>query len=365
MAMQTTSNPASLAALQQIFLDQNYFNELEFNLKFHKYGIGRSVPANSGHTSVRYFRFRKATTAYVQRMGVDYNEGVVPTTIAEVPVGYIDCYLTQAIQRHQISDIELAIDLIEPKKRNAKSLGKDMALYFDTVCANSMFANPAISANLVDSRQATLYNSNTAFERFNIPTPTLNSANDFATLSAASASASKMSRAFHIACMTQLEENDVPMVNNRYPVITAPRVINDMRQDSSWFSAAVYNAEALKLFPGGEFELDGGIFVATTRSFREGATYGTRDDTGSIFGVAYLGDEAFVVPKLSSGKAGGAGDSPIITVIDTPDHANPANQFAQITAKTYYGAALIYNPTTSAASDVPHVVLGRVQSTFS
>ena len=114
-----------------------------------------------------------------------------------------------------------------------------------------------------------------------------------------------MSRAFHIACMTQLEENDVPMVNNRYPVITAPRVINDMRQDSSWFSAAVYNAEALKLFPGGEFELDGGVFVTTTQAWREDTTYGTRNDSGANFGALYLGKESLVVPQLSSGRAGG------------------------------------------------------------
>lgn len=364
-AMSTTSNPADVANRQQIFLDSNYFQALKYKLKFHNYGASRSVPGKSGHTSVRYFRPRRATTDYVNRMGTDYNEGVVPTNIAEVSVGYVDAYLNQAIQIHKISDLELAVDLLDAQKLHSKALGDDMALYFDKVCANSMFANPAVAANLVDSRQATLYGSNTGYERFNIPNPTLNSANDFATLAGSSAAAAKMSRAFHIACMTQLEEADVPMVNNRYPVITAPRVVNDMRQDSSWFAAAVYNAEALKLFPGGEFELDGGVFVTTTKAWREGATYGTRNDSGNVFGVAYLGQDSFVVPKLSVGRAGGAGDAPIVTYIDKPDSANPANQFALMSAKTYYGAALIYNASTSDASDVPHVVLGRVLSTFS
>ena len=218
-----------------------------------------------------------------------------------------------------------------------------------------------MAANLVDSRQTTLYNSNGGFERFNIDSPTLNSASDFTTLAGQSSAASKMSRAFHMACMTQLEENDVPMVNNRYPVITAPRVINDMRQDSSWFSAAVFNAKELELFAGGEFELDGGIFVTTTKAWREGATYGTRSDSGNIFGVAYMGSDAFVVPKLSKGRAGGTGDAPIMTLVNSADNANPANQFASLTAKTYYGSALVL---TTETSDVPHVVLGRVKSTF-
>jgi len=362
MAMTTTTNPADVANRQQIFLDANYFQSLMFQLKFYKYGISRSVPANAGHTSVRFFRPRKATTQYVGTLGTDYNEGVVPTNIAEVSVGYVDAYLNQHIQIHKISDLEQAVDLIDPLKLHSKKLGEDMALFYDIVCCNSMFANPAVAANLVDSRQATLYNSNTSFERFNGVVNTGNSANDFASLVAESASAAKMSRAFHIACMTQLEENDVPMINNRYVAIAAPRVINDMRQDSSWFSAAVFNAEALKLFPGGEFELDGGMFVQSTKSWREGNTYGTRNDTGNIFGVAYLGQDAFGVPKLSSGKAGGGGDAPLTTLVNKADNANPANQYATLSAKTYFGSVFL---KTSDASDVSHVVLGRVQSTFS
>jgi len=362
MAMQTTSNPADVASRQQIFLDANYFQALMFQLKFYKYGQSRSVPANSGHTSVRFFRPRKATTSYVGTMGTDYNEGVVPTNIAEVSVGYVDAYLNQHIQIHKISDLEQAIDLIDPLKLHSKKLGEDMALFYDVVCCNSMFANPAVAANLVDSRQSTLYGSDSSFERFNIPSPSGVSATDFATLAGSSASAAKMSRLFHIACMTQLEENDVPMINNRYVAIAAPRVINDMRQDSSWFSAAVFNADALKLFPGGEFELDGGMFVTSTRSYREGSTYGTRSDTGSVFGVAYLGQDAFGVPKLSSGKAGGGGDSPLTVLVNKADNANPANQYATLSAKTYFGSVLL---KTSETTDVSHVVLGRVLSTFS
>ncbi len=360
-AMSTLSNPADVANRQQIFLDANYFQALMFQLKFYKYAQIRTVPANAGHTSVRFFRPRKATTAYVGTAGTDYNEGVVPTNIAEVSVGYVDAYLNQHIQIHKISDLEQAVDIIDPLKLHSKKLGEDMALFYDIVCCNSMFANPAIAANLVDSRQSTLYGSNGSFERFNIPNPSGVSATDFATLAGSSAAQAKMSRSFHIACMTQLEENDVPMVNNRYPVVAAPRIINDMRQDSSWFATAVYNADALKLFPGGEFELDGGMFVTSTKSWREGATYGTRSDTGNVFGVAYLGQDAFGVPKLSSGRAGGGGDSPLTTLVNKPDNANPANQFAQLSAKTYFGSVLI---KTSESTDCPHVVLGRVLSTF-
>lgn len=360
-AMQTLTNPASIAYAQQTFLDGVYMKALMYKLKVHKYGVQKTVPANNGSTTVRYFRRRKANTTYVNRLGTDYNEGVVPTNIAEVARGYVDVFLTQQIWYNKISDLELATDKLQPVKTNTKVAGEDMALDYDEICMNCMFANPAIAGNKVNSSQTTLYNSDTYFERFAGVDQTGDSSTDFATFNALTSAQGKISRAFHLGCLTQLEENDVPLVNNRYPAITHPRVINDMRQDSSWFSAAVFNAEALKLFPGGEFELDGGIFVATTRGWREAATYGTRDNTGSNFGVAYLGEEAFVVPKLSSGAAGGGGGEPIILYNDKVDAANPARQFATITAKSYYGAAWA---KTNESSDVSHVVLGRVKSTF-
>ncbi len=362
MAMSTLANPASNADRYQIYLDTNWFKALDYQLKFYPFGVKRSIPANAGHTSVRYFRSRRANTTGINTMGVDYNEGVVPTTLAEVQSGYVDAYVNQKIWYAKISDVELATDPIDVTGLYSKKAGADTALDFDEVCANSMFANPAVAANKVDSRQTTLYGSNGYFERFAGVANTGNSANDFATLAGGSASAGKLTRAFAIGCATQLEENDVPMINNRYVGVTAPRVINDMRQDQDWFDAAVFNAEELKLFKGGEFVLDGIVYSSTTRAYREAATYGTRDNTGSIFGIAFMGAEAFVVPRISSGRAGGAGDSPVMTFVNKADHSNPANQFASITAKVYYGSCLIL---TTATGDVPHVVLGRVKSTFS
>jgi len=359
-AMTTTTNP-SKTNLQQVFLDANYFDSLKYQLKFFPYAQQRTVPGGAGHTSVNFFRPRKASLAGVNTMGIDYNEGVVPTNATEVNVGYVTAYLDQRIAFSKISDLERATGLIDAQKLHAKKIGEDMGLLYDTVCCNSMFANPAIVANLVNASQSTLYNSNGSYERFAIANPTGNSANDFATLVGGSASAGAMSRNFAIGCMTQLEENDVPMINNRYPAICAPRVLNDMRKDSTWVTAAAYNAKELSLFDGGEFDLDGAVYIRSTRGWREGATYGTRSDTGNVFGVAFLGKDAFGVPTLSNGKAGGSGNAPIMQYIDTPDSSNPALQFVMLSAKTYFGAVLI---KTNETTDVPHVVLGRVLSTF-
>jgi N4-gp56 family major capsid protein len=359
--MQSTSNPADFANNLQIFMDRNWFEALDFKLKFYNYAEKRTVPGNAGHTSVRFFRSRKANTNGMNRMGTDYNEGVVPANYTEVSRGYVDCSLNQNIQLAKITDVVMAVDPINTVAKYSKTLGKDAALDFDEVCSNSMFANAAVAGNKLPAGQRTLYGSNGLFERFCGIDPSLNSAADFAALAALNPAQARLNRAAHIGAITQLEENDVPMINDRYVAITAPRVTNDMRQDSDWFAAAIRNADTLKLFKGGEFELDGAIFSNTTRAWREGAVYGTRDNTGSIFGVAYMGEEAFGVPELSNGKAGGAGNSPITYLTTKASHSNPAAQFASMGAKSYYGSVLIW---TNEATDVPHVVLVRCQSTL-
>lgn len=366
-AMATLSNPATFANNLQIFLDRNFLEALKYTLKFYTYATKKSVPGNAGHVSVRFFRERRANTSGINTMGVDYNEGAVPTNLTEVGRGYVDCYLNQRIQISKISDVVLATDIVPTVGRYSSKLGEDAALYYDTICANSMFANPAVAGNGIDSRQSTLYGSNGLFERFSgVDNKDQNgavktSATRFGELKALSAANSRMNRAFHIGCLTQLRANDVPMVNGRYVVVTAPEVINDMRQDSQWFSAAVYNAEKLKLFQGGEFELDGGVFVETTRAFREGATYGTRSDTGGIYTAAYMGKDAFGVPTLSNGKAGGSGEAPLTTIVTKPDHTNPAGQWVTLSSKSYFGSILLL---TNEATDKPHVVGARVQTTI-
>jgi N4-gp56 family major capsid protein len=359
--MATTSNPADFANNVQIYMDRNWFTALDFKLKFYKYAVKRKVPGGAGHTSVRFYRSRKANTTGMNRMGTDYNEGAVPTNKTEVSRGYVDAYLNQNIQYAQISDLAQAVDPIDTIALYSKTLGKDAALDFDEVVANSMFANPAIAANKVNSQQSTLYASNGKYERFAGIVNTGSSVNDFNSMIALPAATARLNRAIHIGAITQLADNDVPMINDRYVAITAPRIINDMRLDSSWYAAAIYNAEKLKLFAGGEFELDGAIFVETTRAYREGATYGTRDNTGNIFGVAYMGDEAVGVPELTNGKAGGPGNAPITYLTTKADHGNPVAQYASLGAKSYYGAVLI---KTNEASDVPHVVIVRCQCTL-
>jgi N4-gp56 family major capsid protein len=361
-AMATTTNPADFANNLQIFMDSNWFSELDFNLRFGKYAGKRTVPGGAGHTSVRFYRSRKANTSGMNRMGTDYNEGAVPTNKTEVSRGYVDAYLGQNIQLATISDLAQAVDPIDTIKLYTRMLGKDAALDYDEVCANAMFANPAVAANKVNANQTTLYGTNTKYERFCGVVNTGSSTNDFASLAALLPSQARLTRIAHIGAITQLRANDVPMINGRYVAITDPRIISDMRaNDSVWIAAAVYNPEKLKLFAGGEFELDGAIFAETTRAWREAATYGTRDNTGSIFGVAYMGDEALGVPTLSNGKAGGPGNAPITFLTTKADHSNPAAQFASLSAKSYYGAVLI---KTNESTDVPHVCLVRCQSTI-
>ena len=353
----TTSNPADFGSRQQTYFSKQLLKALIYNLRLAAYGVAKEVPANSGADTIRFFRPRKAATTYVAKI----TEGTTPTNLTEVSIGYVDCQLKQRGALAKITDIVRAIDLFDTLQVYVKTMGADAALDFDSICRNAICANPAVAAHGLNAAATTMYNSNGSYERFAGVVNTANSGNDFATFHAQAASAAKLTRAVHLGAITQLRQANVPMVNGKYPVIVPAQVLFDVRQDSTWIAAAIQNAEALKLFKWAEFELDGGVFVEAQNAYREGATYGTYSATGENFGCLYLGAEAFGVPKLSGDKAGSDPRSPSMIILTAADKADPLNQVVTAGWKSMYMACLLL---TNEASDVPHVVVQRVKSTF-
>ena len=329
---------------------------LEYNLRLASYAVAKEFPKNSGSDTIRFFRPRKAVTTYVDKI----TEGTTPTNLTEVAIGYVDCQAKQRGALAKITDIVRAVDLFDTLQTYVKTMGADAALDFDGICRNAICANPAIAAHGLNSGATTMYNTDTSYERFAGVVNTGDSSNDFATFHAQAASAAKMTRLVHLGAITQLRQANVPMINGKYPVITPPQVLFDIRQDATWIAAAVYNPETLKLYKWAEFELDGGVFVEANNPYREAATYGTHAAAGENFSVLYLGAEAFGVPKLS-GVAGSDPRSPSMIILTQADKADPLNQVVTAGWKAYYMACLL---KTNVSDDVPHCVVQRVKTTF-
>lgn len=359
----STTNPADFANRLQKYFSRQLLKALQFNLKLGSYGIAKELPANSAANTIRFFRPRKASRAGVQALV----EGTKPANLTEVAIGFVDIQLQQRGALAQISDIVRAIDLLDTLDVYTKTMGADAALDFDTVCSHAICsqagqADADATANPIPVGQTTMYNSNTSFERFAGVANTGVSANDWATLNGNTTAQSKLTRAVHLGCMTQLRVNYVPFVNGKYPVVVPPQVLFDMRQDSTWISAAVFDAiKQRDLWNWAEFELDGGVFVEQNNPFTEKLQYGQFDSTGGIFSVLYLGDGAFGVPKLSSNTAGSDPRQPSMIVLSQPDKADPLNQIVTLGWKAFYQAGLLLTQE----NDVPHLVQLRCKATFS
>lgn len=391
----TTTNPADFANRLQNYFSRKLMTALTYNLRLAPYGTSKDLPANSAAYTIRFFRPRKANQGNGTSGPRQLTEGTPPTANTTVAVGYVDCTLKQRGDLTSLSDIVQAVDLFDTAALYTTTMGADAALDYDAVCSMSIVGNPAQSMivlpdgttkpNPIPAGQTTMYNYNTTataagnttnnnFERFAGVTPTGNSLNDFTSLQGTSNANARMTRLIHLGAMTRMKgfmgNPGVPMIGGKYPVLCPNEVLQDMRQDQTWVTASTYNnIKQLQLFPWAEFELDGAVFIENQNPFIENSagTYARYDVSaatgvaGSIFSCLYLGMDAFGVPKLTGSKAGSSPAKPSLIVLNQPDKADPLNQITTIGWKSFYMSVLLL---TNEASDVPHVVVQRVKSSF-
>lgn len=345
MAAVTTSNPTDFADRIQTYFNPKLLKALDYELVYANYGLRQAYPAHG--TSIRFFRPRAANTTGVGAI----TEGTTPTTLTEVAVGHVDVTLSQRGAVAQITDLVQAVDLLNTVSLYVDTMGAEAALDLDTISRN------ALVTALADSD--TTYSAG-YFERFAGTTNTGDSSADFTTFNALTTSNAKMTRARHLACVTQLRAARVPMIGGKYVAITPPQVIHDIRQDTDWVSAAT-QVDNQALYKRGQIELDGCVFVEHDNPFREGSTYKTFSATGANFTVHYLGQGAFGIPELSNKRAGASPMGPRMTILSNPDKSDVLNLKTLIGWKAFYGAKAFI---TSVSDDVPHYLSFRCKSTF-
>lgn len=371
--------PADFNNRVQKYFSRQLLNALVFNLRLGTFGVPKEVPANMAADTIRFFRPRRAKkgTATSGPRALSESVPLTPQTPGAA-VGFVDCALKQRGDATSMSDIVRAIDLFDTLAINVKTMGADAALDFDFVCSHAIVSKAGTAdldgtPNPIPLGQTTLFNSNTSFERFAGVPNTLVSQTDFNSLAALSNSAAKISRAAHLGMMTRLKgvggEPAVPTINGKYKVLLAPEVMMDMRQDSTWIQAAVFNnTPKIGIDQWVEFTLDGGDFVENQSPFMETTgNYGvySPDVNGAInnniYSNIYIGQEFFGVPKLSGMRAGSDPRAPSLIILDKPDKADPANQQTIVSWKAFYSAILLW---TSEATDRPHGGILRTKSTY-
>lgn len=358
-ATATTTNPADFANRIQTYFNPKLLKALLFNLVLAQYGQQKDFPAIG--TTIRFFRPRAASKAGVAAIV----EGVTPTNKTEVAVGYVDVPLAQRGALAEVTDVVQAIDLLDTVGTYTTTMGGDAALDFDTVVRD------ALIAGVLNSGTTYTYGPTATQqgypERFAGVVPTGVSLNDFNTCKALGIANAKMTRTRHLLAVTQLKAARIPTIGGKYVAAVSPIVMNDVRADTDWLTAAQRVDNAAGLYKNAQIELDGAVFVENDNSFIEDV-YGTYGDTnlagagnGSVYTTLYLGAEAFGVPGLANKRAGGSPMGPRIVVLAAADKADPLNLKTSIAWKSFYGAKPFI---TNVAGEFPHYVALRTKASF-
>ena len=255
-----------------------------------------------GATGIRFFRRMEANTgtaANVQTL----TEGVPISTFTTYTYEKVDVDLVQIAEALKYTDIVGWTALLEVLNDGVQYLGENCALYAD----NLTWAAICDETTGLTKR----YSGVTAGQ-------------DFDDLVALSASAGKYISDDGLAAVTQLQLNRAPRKNGVYVGVIGPQVSFNLKRDTTWVQASSYSA-VKQLFQGEIGELDGIRYVETTNTWGEDATAGTegtRSTTPEILSSLFTGKDAYGVVALS----GKGPNSPKITIVDTPDHADPLNQ---------------------------------------
>lgn len=354
-AISTSINPSDFANRLQTFFNPKLEESLQFELHYAEFAQRQKFPAHG--TSIRYFRARPASTSSV----VAIAEGVTPTNITEVGVGYVDVPLSQLGALSKITDIVQATDLLNTVQLHTKTLGRDAALKLDTICRDALITGLLNSDNTFANRR---------FERFAGVANTGVSATDWTSLTGLSKAAGKINRLTNLGVITEMKRGKVPMINGQFVAVTPAEVLHDMYQDPTWITAAAFDVGTL--YKRARLKMDGVVFTEAHNAFIEDTVYGTFDDVdddgaGLVYSTVYLGEGAFGVPELANDKAGSNPYGPKLIILANPDKNDPLNLLVFVGWKTFYGCKPLIvttNGTTPVSTEVPRYAVLRSKSTF-
>lgn len=297
---------------------QKYFNPqlLDYaiqELRLSDFAMKAKLPQGKGAKIVSFLRWDVPAASNVQTL----TEGTAISTFRDLTLTNVDVTLAQYGEAARISDIRSYVELFDTMKQAIKVMGEDAALHFDTTTRNTIVAGSPT-------------------EQF------AQGAANFAALDAATTSAGSATTSDFKGAYTRLAVNRAKLfpggkgVPDSYVAIVPPQVVHTLRDDPRWVEANKYgNPEVLYSNELGY--LDGIRYMVATNPFIELHTKGTYDGTGGIYSNLVFGQNAYGVPELT----GQSEMSPTIVVVDTPDSANPLNQYKTIGWKAFWAALLL------------------------
>lgn len=370
MAMTTTANPASVADRIQIHFSKKLLEVQVDELRLDQFAMKADLPMNAHSRSIRFFKpalasstlygaSPTATSDVIGKFDVGTaDEGNPISTFRENDWTKVDVSLEQYVQATKISDVISMIDAYQPLKQNIDLMGRDAALFWDSLQRNSVVGSTHPDGSSTPLTHGS--NGTNGCELFvNGDGTYLNagtSATNFATLSGLTKAQGKAFRAFIVAAGTRLRVNKAPKIGGQYVCMLPPQVMQDLCLDSRYENAFQGRGND-GVYKGQIGSIDGFRFIEHTNPFIEDETYGTYDSTdndsdGLIYSTLFLGANAFGAPKLAGTNSP---LKPRVFINDKAEKSDPANQFITAAWKIFAMAMGL---------DSRNIVVGRSKSTF-
>lgn len=320
MATFLTTN-ATVTTQYQTYYSKKLLQSQINTLVYDQFATKAELPKQAGAKIIAFSRRAVSSAANVQTL----SESVAIATFRDVVFEYANATLAQYGEAARLSDIADMTGIYNFLQMHIKALGEDAALHADQIIRNAVVAG--LTTDSVNRR----YSQQTAAGG--------NTWNLFKVLAA------------NVSCLvsndvldgfTRLKVNLTPRLpGNEFVMVSPPQVTRDLMNDTKWVTAAQYSG-VKALFKGEAGMFYGCRVVEDTAAFQEdsaAATTGTFALTGVPAYTSFLtGLGGYGCPNL----AGNSPFSPQIIITNTPDSANPLNQYVTIGWKAFW-AALVLN----------------------
>lgn len=312
---------------------QKYFNpklldHAQHTLVLNQFAMQAPLPREKGATQIRFTRQDVAASSNVQTLA----EGTAISTFRDTTLAFVDATLQLFGEAGRYSDLLTYTELFNILEIQHVQFAEDFALKADDLVLTE------IAVNGTNKRYSQQISS-------------------WANLAAATAANGCFVVADALDAFTALSDGLAPKIGGEYIMVVPPRVARDLMNDSKWITPGQYGTNK-GLFNGEIGRLYDVRFVVSTNAWFEDGTAGAEGTRVTSHGAKdiYLsiatGRSSYGVPALS----GMSTKSPSIIIVNTPDSANPLNQYTTMGWKAYYTAKLL---------NQSFVVEVRSRSTFS
>lgn len=332
------SSTTTLANYYQKYFSKNLLETAVQLTVLDQFALKEPLPKKKGAKVISFFRRIKAT---LNSSGTVDNvqtltEGAPIATFMGATLDRVDVTLVQYGEASKITDILTMTELFSALNQNKELMAEDCALNADSITRAALVAASQGGVTLTQASGTTTETMKKIYGQ---------GLASFSALNSASTSGGKATAVDFLGAATRLKINRSPMFGGYYVAVICPQVGYDMQNDPDWIDAANWG-DPTRRFRGELKTYAGCRFVEATNPMVEDAT-GTEgvysvpaSQANAVYRSWILGKGVYGVPSIE----GSSPYNPSVIIVDTPDKADPLNQFMTAGWKAFWAASGLNAP---------------------